>query len=160
MIWHEFERAAPEIARLGKERLDRTRVGMLGTLRGDGFPRISPVEPYFVQGHLLLGVMARSVKAQDLERDPRCVLHSVVTGPNNAEGEFKLYSRAREIVDSEIREADPRTWWVRQPAEVARVFSLDIEQAAFISWDIENGQMTVRQWSPKLGVRKVTHAYP
>ena len=79
MIWAEVEAAAPELAQLGKERLDRLRVALLGTLRKDGSPRISPVEPYFVQGHLLFGAMTWSLKARDLLSDPRCVLHSAVT---------------------------------------------------------------------------------
>lgn len=160
MIWRDFEAAAPEIARLGRERLDRARVALLGTLRADGFPRISPVEPYFVRGHLLFGVMARSVKAQDLQRSPRCVLHSAVTGPDNAEGEFKLYGRAQEVLAPEIREGNSEAWWVGRPVEAARVFSLNIEQAAFISWDIVHGEMTVRRWSPRRGVREVTRTYP
>ncbi len=160
MIWRDFEGAAPEIARLGKERLDRARVALLGTLRTDGFPRISPVEPYLVQGHLLFGVMARSMKALDLLRDSRCVLHSAVTGPDNAEGEFKLYGRANEVRDQELREGNPETWWMGRSTGDARVCSLDIEQAAFISWDIEHGEMTVRRWSPRLGLREVTRAYP
>jgi hypothetical protein len=64
MIWAEFEAAAPEVARLGKERFDRLRVALLGTLREDGSPRISPVEPYFVEGDLLFGAMTWSLKAR------------------------------------------------------------------------------------------------
>ena len=55
---------------------------MLGTVRPDGSPRISPVEPYLVGGQLLIGAMAWSRKSADLHRDPRYVLHSVVTGPD------------------------------------------------------------------------------
>lgn len=50
MLWRELETAAPEIARLGKERLDQAGVALLGTVRKDGSPRISPVEPYFGVG--------------------------------------------------------------------------------------------------------------
>jgi hypothetical protein len=82
MIWAEFEGAAPEIARLGRERFVRAGVALLGTLRRDGSPRISPVEPHFVSGHLLFAAMSWSVKARDLARDPRCVLHSAVSDPD------------------------------------------------------------------------------
>ena len=68
MTWHDFERAAPEIARLGKERLDLARVALLGTSRTDGWPRISPVEPYISQGELIFGAMSWSLKTQDLLR--------------------------------------------------------------------------------------------
>jgi predicted pyridoxine 5'-phosphate oxidase superfamily flavin-nucleotide-binding protein len=66
MIWRDLEAAAPEIARLGRERFERARVALLGTLRKDGSPRISPVEPYLTQGHLLFGTMSWSLKTRDL----------------------------------------------------------------------------------------------
>jgi hypothetical protein len=71
MIWREFEEAAPELAALGRRRFAQTRVALLGTIRKDGSPRISPIEPNVVLGHLLLGALAESHKALDLLRDPR-----------------------------------------------------------------------------------------
>jgi len=58
--WQEFETAAPEIAKLGGRRIEVMRVAFLGTLRRDGSPRISPVEPYLSQGQLLFGAMSWS----------------------------------------------------------------------------------------------------
>src|SRR5918911_146912 len=120
MIWRDLETAASEIARLGRQRLDRARVALLGTLRSDGWPRISPVEPYLTQGHLLFGAMSWSLKAHDLRRDPRCVLHSAVTGPDDAEGELRVYGRA-EAAGEELRNGCPQGWWTAKPAESALV---------------------------------------
>ena len=53
-----MEVGEPEIARLGLARLNAARVELLGTLRRDGSPRISPIEPCIADGHLLAGVMA------------------------------------------------------------------------------------------------------
>lgn len=160
MIWAEFEAAAPEVARPGKERLDRLGVALLGTLRKDGSPRISPVEPYFVQDHLLFGAMTWSLKARDLLSDTRCVLHSAVTAPDAGESEIKLYGRAREVRDPQLRGSNSETWWAARPPEDARVFSLDIEQAALVEWDLERGEMSVRRWSPNDGVSEITRSYP
>ena len=91
-----MELGAPEVARLGMARLNAARVALLGTLRRDGSPRISPIEPHIVEGQLLIGAMAWSGKAADLRRDPRYVLHSAVTGPDSGEGELKLYGSAVE----------------------------------------------------------------
>jgi Pyridoxamine 5'-phosphate oxidase len=93
-IWQDLELGAPQIVRLGMNRLNAAHVALLGTLRGNGSPRISPVEPCFAKGQLLVGAMAWSRKAADLRRDPRYVLHSAVTGPDNGEGELKLYGSA------------------------------------------------------------------
>ncbi len=144
---------------MGRERLDQARVALLGTLRKDGSPRISPIEPHFTLGHLLFGAMAWSLKARDLQRDPRCVLHSAISGPDTGEGELKLYGRAGDA-DEQIRDACRDGWWVGRPPDSACVFSVSIEQATFIDWDTERGEMTVRRWSPKLGVRQSKRSYP
>jgi hypothetical protein len=159
MNWGDLEAAAPEIARLGKGRLDQARVALLATLRRDGSPRISPVEPFLTQGHLLFGAMSWSSKTRDLLRDPRCVLHSAISGPDTGEGELKLYGRAIET-DDQIRNSCEEGWWVGRPRDVATVFGLNIEQAAFISWDTEHGQMTVRRWSPRRGLTETRRSYP
>lgn len=159
MIWSELEEAAPEIARLGKERLRQARVALLGSLGADGSPRISPVEPYLTQGHLLFGAMSWSSKTHDLLRDPRCVLHSTVSSVDGGEGELKLHGRATEASDR-LRNGCREGWWIGRPPEAARVFSLSIDRAAFISWDLEHGELKVRTWSPKLGYREKTRRYP
>ena len=69
--WRELTQGAPELARLGLARLHAAGLVMLGTLRRDGSPRISPVEPCITDGRLLVGAMTWSGKAADLRRDPR-----------------------------------------------------------------------------------------
>jgi hypothetical protein len=159
MTWCDLEQAAPEIARLGRERLDQARVALLGTVRADGSPRISPVEPYLSQGKLLFGAMSWSSKVRDLLRDARCALHSAVTDPDSGEGELKLYGRAIEA-DDPVRNSCRQGWWRGQRPDAAAVFVLNIEQASFISWDIQRGQMIARQWSRKRGYRETRRAYP
>jgi pyridoxamine 5'-phosphate oxidase-like protein len=158
MSWRDLEASAPEIARLGRERLDQARVALLATLRKDGSPRISPVEPYLSQGHLLFGAMSWSLKTRDLLRDSRCVLHSAVTGPDIGEGELKLYGRATEA-DDQMRDSC-QGWWLERPRGAATVFAMNIEQAAFISWNTERGQMSVRRWSPQRGYTESARGYP
>jgi Pyridoxamine 5'-phosphate oxidase len=159
MNWRDLEETAPEIAQLGRERLDQARVALLATLRKDGSPRISPIEPHLSQGHLIFGAMSWSLKTRDLLRDPRCVLHSAITGPDNGEGELKLYGRAT-AVDDQIRDGCQEGWWLERPADAATVFALNIEQATLISWDTGHGQMTVRQWSPRRGLTETRRSYP
>jgi hypothetical protein len=117
------------------------------------------VEPYLTQGHLLFGAMSWSFKTRDLLRDPRCVLHSAISNPDSGEGELKLYGRATEA-DDQIRNGCREGWWAARPTEAASVFSLNIDQATFISWDTEHGEMTVRRWSPQLGYRETRRDYP
>ncbi len=157
--WRDVELGAPEIARLGMARLNSARVALLGTLRRGGSPRISPIEPYIVEGKLLIGAMAWSAKASDLRRDPRYVLHSVVTGPDSGEGELKLYGSAAETGE-DLRAAAADAWWQAWAPEKAAVFTLHIGQAAFIDWDIKRGLMTVHRWSRGSGYAVASRPYP
>ncbi len=157
--WHDLERGAPEIARLGMVRLSAARVAMLGTLRLDGSPRISPVEPCIVNGHVLVGTMTWSKKAHDLLRDPRYVLHTVVSGPDNGEGEFKLHGSAVRA-DPGLRGAARDAWWSGQQPEQAIVFALRIATALFVEWHLEHGLMTVHRWTPRDGYNHITGSYP
>jgi hypothetical protein len=97
VTWDEFADAAPELAAKGRARFDATGLSLIGTLRRDGSPRISAAEPFIFEGQLALGMMWRSMKALDLRRDDRCVVHSTVTNKDGTEGEFKVYGQAREI---------------------------------------------------------------
>jgi hypothetical protein len=155
VTWSALEVAAPVIADRGKECLGRVGLALLGTLRSDGWPRIGPVEPHVTGQRLLIGVMARSLKARDLARDPRCTLQSVVSDPHSGEPELKLYCRAVEATA-----APPGAWWTGRPAGEVHVFELEIEQAAFVEWDIERGEMRITSWSTAHDVRTATHPYP
>jgi hypothetical protein len=160
LIWSEFERAAPTLADAARARFEATRIGLLGTTRADGSPRISPIEPYFTQNDLLLGAMARSLKARDLARDPRCVLHSTISGPDAGEPEFKLYGTVVEATELIRREARPDAWWLSHPPDTARVFTLHVHEAAAVAWHLERGEMTVTRWSARDGLNEATRSYP
>ena len=101
MTWQEFAQQDPELAALGQERLNRNGLAIVATLRKNGWPRISSVEPLFHIGQLYRGMMWRSRKALDLLRDPRCSIHNAVSDRMASEGEFKVYSRALDITDTE-----------------------------------------------------------
>jgi Pyridoxamine 5'-phosphate oxidase len=157
MNWSDFERAAPSLARAAQARLEATRIALLGTIRADGAPRISPIEPYFAGGELMLGAMARSLKARDLHRDPRCVLHSAISDPDAGEPEFKLYGQAVPI---ETADVPAEAWWRSHPRGAAVVFAFRVESASCVAWALERGEMTVTRWSKRGGLKETTRTYP
>jgi hypothetical protein len=158
MSWRELEAGAPDLAREGWTRFARTNVAMIGTVRDDGSPRISPVQPYLLEGELVIGLML-SPKLDDLRRDARCVLHSSVSDINGAEGEFKVHGRAVETSKPSIADA-PGTWWRgREPARVG-LFTVDIDEAVLVTWSADQGEMTTARWSPSSGLRTTVRTYP
>jgi len=138
MRWDEFAAACPELAQLGEDRFRERELCLVGTLRRNGWPRISPVEPEFVDGELMLGMMWRSPKALDLLRDPRLVVHSVVSSRLGSEGDFKLYGRAVSVDAPDRRGAyraaiKARIDW--EPDEPNyHVFAVDVVSAGFVTF--------------------------
>jgi hypothetical protein len=156
MQWDEFVKQCPEIARLGDERLRKNELCLVGSIRKDGSPRISPCEIDFVAGQLLLGMMWQSKKALDLLRDPRCVIHSCVCDRMGTEGEFKLYGRAVDIQDPQLRETYRTTilarigWETDEPNY--HLFAIDIDSAAFATFADEHYALA---WDPHKGLRRM-----
>jgi predicted pyridoxine 5'-phosphate oxidase superfamily flavin-nucleotide-binding protein len=95
--WATFRDEAPHLAERAEQLLAATGVVLVGTIRADGSPRISPVESVITGGDLWLGMMPGSLKATDLSRDPRCTVHTVITDRFGNPGEFKAHGVARIV---------------------------------------------------------------
>jgi hypothetical protein len=149
--WGALERGAPELARLGAARLG-AGLGLLGTVRADGSPRVSPVGTFFIGGELVVGVMTRSGKARDLRRDPRYALQSPVALPDAGEPELKLAGRV------EPSDADGG-WWEGGRAG-ADVYRLLVDEAAYVEWEVAAERVRVRRWTPAGGESVAEKAYP
>ena len=110
MRWSEIERSQPRLAELGRHRLLGPGVVLVGTIRRDGTPRISPVEPFVMDGDLWLTMMWHSTKAVDLARDPRVLVHSVITSRDGGEGEYKVRGTVHAQPDDAGSAVLPRRW--------------------------------------------------
>lgn len=146
--WQEFLAAAPaDLAEATRRKLDDPGVVLLGTSRRDGSPRITPVEPVFFDGEIAFGAMWRSMKARDLFRDPRLVVHSVVRDREATGGDVKLRGHALPVDEAaaRVRFADAvfaRIAW--RPEEPFHAFVVAIESVAWVRF--EGGEMTIARW--------------
>src|ERR1700712_4909195 len=103
--WSEFAEAAPRIAALFARRHAATgSLCMLATLRADGYPRISPMEPRIFEGRLWLGGMPGTRKFRDLARDPRFCLHTATVDTQVTEGDAKLWGTVRDVQDRALHQ--------------------------------------------------------
>ena len=150
-LGEQFAEAAPDLAALGEAQFAQTGLALVGTLRRDGWPRISPVEPFIVDGQFYLGMMWRSVKALDLLRDPRCVVHSTVSDRHGGEGEFKVYGRAIEVDGLEERrrfaDAVHAAIGYRPEEPEFHCFSIDIDSVVFSK--LEGAEFRRHVWRAK-----------
>lgn len=155
--WADFEVEAPEVAALARELIERWRFLLLGTIRRDGTPRISPVEAHLVEGHLIVVLMAGSLKAADALRDPRIVLNAPIADPEDPGAELKLRGRAVEVSDAELRRTaedavEHASGW--RPSASWHVFSIDLDDVAHIVW--RKGEQRMAHWRRGRGVTHLT----
>ncbi len=148
MSWKEFKSAAPELAARAEELFESTGVLLVGTVRKDGSPRISPVEPFIVEGVLYLGMMWRTMKALDLLRDPRCTVHNLIRDRHATEGEFKLHGRARDVQDEVTRDryceaVKKKLGWSLKGMKY-HLFAIEVESAALFTTD--GNARLVKRW--------------
>lgn len=103
--WDQFREDAPRIAGVFLRRHTATgKLCLLATLRSDGYPRISPMEPTIVAGELVLVGMPGTAKFRDLGRDPRFALHTATVDPHVGDGDAKLWGDARNVQDSALHQ--------------------------------------------------------
>ncbi|MFD3746859.1 pyridoxamine 5'-phosphate oxidase family protein [Nocardia sp. NPDC058633] len=101
--WSQFTEEAPSIAALFLRRHRATgNLCMLGTLRADGSPRISPIEPMIFEDMLILAGMPKTRKFDDLARDPRFCLHTATIDTNVADGDAKLFGTVTDLQDDAV----------------------------------------------------------
>ena len=103
VTWSDFETAAPEIARAGRDLLEDAPgtpgVAFLGTVGAEGRPRLHPFIPAVVDGGLWAFVIV-SPKQRDLDRAGWYSIHSCL-GPDDES--FFVSGKALRVVSTERR---------------------------------------------------------
>jgi hypothetical protein len=150
MDWAEVASRQPRLARLGARLLERPGVVLVVTVRRNGTPRLSPVEPLFWERDLWLSMLWNSHKARDLFRDPRILVHSIVTGRDGALGEYKVRGRAIVESDKEVQRSyaqvvSEQLGWAPEVGHF-HLFKTDVADITFIRYDGETGDQFVTRW--------------
>lgn len=155
--WNEFEIEAPGLAATVQARFETTGLGMLASLRADGAPRLSGVEPWFGDGEVWLGMMPRSLKARDLQRDPRFALHAATADKQMTDGDAKLAGIAIEVTDEatigRARKGFAEVSGYEPPPGPMHLFRLDVTEVVYLTVDTDH--MVITTWKPGVGVQTV-----
>jgi len=158
--WGDFSRSEPEFARLVQARFDSHKHKMLATLRKDGSPRLSGIEATFADGQLWLGMMPDSLKALDLQRDPRLALHSAPLDSEMADGDAKISGRAIEHTDEAtmtafagaVKDASGQD----MPPGLFHLFSIDIREVVLTR--VAADHLRIDTWREGRGLTHVLRA--
>lgn len=150
--WKDFAEEAPRIADVFLRRHKATgNLCLLATLRSDGFPRISPMEPRLFESRLILIGMPNTRKFQDLARDPRFSLHTATIDPYVGDGDAKLWGTARNDRDTELHQrfADHLFEESRldlRGRDIDPFYVADLAGASSV--EFVDGRLTIRTWKP------------
>ena len=159
----EMEAQAPDLAGKARERFGVTGLSLVATLRRDGWPRISPVEPLVFEGQLYLGMMPASMKSLDLGRDSRCLVHSTVSDKDGTDGEVKLYGHGRRITDADEIERycvalEAAIGWRPGGPDDFDLWALDITSGAYVHF--AEGAQSIATWEPGEETRSYVKSTP
>jgi hypothetical protein len=150
--WGEFTRAAPLVAAVFSRRHAATGgLCMLATLRSDGFPRISPIEPAVFEGQLWIAGMPGTTKFRDLGRDPRFCLHTATVDSAVGDGDAKLWGTVRDVQDLDLHrrfaeDMFERTGFDLRGKEFRPFYAADITGGSAV--EVDDGHLDVTIWRP------------
>jgi hypothetical protein len=154
--WEKVTIESGELAERVRARFDRYGLGVLATLRRDGSPRLSGIEPFFGEGELWLGMMPDSRKGRDLQRDPRLELHAASTDKQVAEGDAKVSGRAVEVRDDGVKShflaAFAEHTGVTPPTPFT-LFRVDVSGLSFLR--PESDHLLIEWWDEGSGLHRV-----
>ena len=148
--WTEFSRQAPHIASVFARRHAATgNLCFLATIRQDGYPRISPMEPRFFEGQLVLVGMPNTQKFRDLERDPRFALHTATVDTWVSQGDAKVWGEVRDVQDAALHARFAQDLFDESGLDLrneklAPFFVADLAGAAAV--EFVDGQLTLTAW--------------
>jgi hypothetical protein len=148
--WEEFAAAAPRIAEIFVRRHAAAgNLCMLATLRPDGFPRISPMEPQFFEGTLWIGGMPGTAKFRDLLANPRFSLHTATVDTQVTDGDAKVWGTVDDVHDAELHQRYARnlyeeTGFDLRGREFDHFFATHLVGAAAV--EVGGGHMDVTVW--------------
>jgi hypothetical protein len=155
--WSGVASAASELAAAVRNRFDAHGLGLIATLRRDGSPRISGVEPLFTDQELWLGMMPKSLKAADLMRDPRLALHAATADKDVTQGDAKLAGRAVAAEDeatfSRYRAAFLAATGSAPPEGAMHLFRVDVTEVSMLH--PAGDHLVIEWWREGQGLRRV-----
>ncbi len=159
VAWQDFAEEAPHIAEIFRRRHAATgNLCLLATLRSDGYPRISPLEPRIFEGLLVLVGMPDTHKFRDLGRDPRFSLHTATIDAQVGDGDAKLWGLARDVQDLDLQ--------ARWAEDLFQESGFDLRGQRFdpfyvgdltggSSLELVDGRLRITIWKPGEGERVI-----
>lgn len=150
--WREFTESAPRVAEIFTRRHAATgNLCLLATLRSDGFPRISPMEPRMFEDQLWLVGMPGTTKFRDLHRDPRFCLHTATVDTQVSDGDAKLWGVVTDMPDPALHQRFAvdlyeQTGFDLRGQEFDHFYAADVTGGSAVEY--RDGHLDITIWRP------------
>lgn len=150
--WREFTEGAPRIAAIFSRRHAATgNLCLLATLRSDGYPRISPIEPRVFEDQMWIVGMPDTTKFRDLGRDPRFSLHTATIDTAVTDGDAKVWGVVADVQDQALHQRFAMALFVDtgldlRGQEFGRFYAADLTGASAV--EVAGGHMDITVWKP------------
>jgi hypothetical protein len=155
--WNDVATAAPDLAARVRTRFEAHGLGLLATLRADGSPRISGIEPVVTDDEVWLGMMPDSLKSRDLRRDPRLALHSATVDKEVREGDARIAGHAVPVADADrvegFRAAFAAATGQAAPPGPFDLWVVDLTEVSMVQ--PAGDHLRIEVWTPERGLRVV-----
>lgn len=146
--WSELLDRDPGFGSRVKQRFEKFPQHIMATLSHDGSPRVSGTQVYWVDSRLVLLVTSGTVKANDLDRDPRVAIHSNPGDGSMSEGDYKINGRVMELRGQERERVESLIPIPGGP----QVYEVRIFRIACTT--VVDGQRDIHLWTPT-GLRRI-----
>jgi len=150
--WKDVTVGAPRISAVFLRRHAAAgNLCLLATLRSDGYPRISPIEPRVFEDQLWLVGMPNTTKFHDLGRDPRFCLHTATVDTHVTEGDAKLWGVVEDAQDPALHQRFAEDLFAESGFDLRgqvfdHFYAADVTGASAV--EVADGHMDVTVWKP------------
>lgn len=156
--WNDVHSIAPDLVERARTLFASTTNSVLATIRADGSPRVSGIDPWFTAGEMFIGFMPGSRKLADLQRDPRLAIHGIPWesrrvrdgADDPGEGDVKLTGSAVALDPASLAEAKT-AFEAERGFEMPEgdMFRVDLSSLVLISVDGE--ELVIDRWTESAG---------
>lgn len=152
--WNDVATIAPDLVERARALFGSTTNSVLATIRADGTPRVSGIDPWFTAGEMYLGFMPGSRKLADLQRDPRLAVHGIPwesrkvrdDAADPGAGDAKLTGTAVTLDPASLAD-------VKAAFEAERGFEMPegdmfrVDLASLVLISVEDEELVVDRWT-------------
>jgi hypothetical protein len=144
--WSEFASEAPELAAAIEQRMLQSRYTMLGTIRSDGWPRMSGIVTGISLGELWLAMRPDATMAADLRRNEKFSLHSGPMQHGELVSDTKLSGIANEVTNDDVFDQFVAALPHDLPASGLALFAVQLRDASLIRLNEAGDKHVIDSW--------------